>query len=267
MAEFFCKTKASQCVFPFTHDETTYEKCAPPIQGRPYPWCATAVTDDGYAIDDFWGRCDMNTCVDEGVEEIVEPKKALLTFEQNGVTVNLTFEQSDEESPLRISGVISGLEPGPHGFHVHENPVEDGEQDCGLAGGHYNPFNTNHGGGVEGTARHVGDFGNIIAEWDKKAVVELVVTHASLFPTPDAERNIVGRSIVIHENEDDLGLLDDDGSRSAGNSGPRLACATIKESGGIQWNLMLIIIIAVIVLIIALVLLIICLIYCYCCKR
>ena len=39
--------------------------------------------------------------------------------------------------------------------------------------------------------------------------------------------SIIGRALVIHAGEDDLGLVDNAGSRSMGNAGPRIACCTI----------------------------------------
>ena len=40
-------------------------------------------------------------------------------------------------------------------------------------------------------------------------------------------RDIVGRSMVIHADEDDLGLGGNAGSLATGNAGERLACGII----------------------------------------
>lgn len=38
---------------------------------------------------------------------------------------------------------------------------------------------------------------------------------------------IIGRTIILHINEDDKGDHQDFGSQSSGNSGPRVACGVI----------------------------------------
>ena len=45
---------------------------------------------------------------------------------------------------VEFSGQISSLPPGKHGFHVHHHG--DVTDRCKAAGGHFNPFHTNHGG-------------------------------------------------------------------------------------------------------------------------
>jgi Cu/Zn superoxide dismutase len=50
---------------------------------------------------------------------------------------NLTFRENDEG--VLIRGVITGLELGNHGFHVHM--VGDTGDGCLAAGPHFNPFN------------------------------------------------------------------------------------------------------------------------------
>jgi len=43
----------------------------------------------------------------------------------------------------------------------------------------------------------------------------------------DGPLSIMGRSIVIHRDEDDLGTGGNPGSMTTGNAGPRLGCGVI----------------------------------------
>ena len=42
--------------------------------------------------------------------------------------------------------------------------------------------------------------------------------------------NIIGRSVVIHLNKDDLGLGNQEDSLTTGHAGPRITCAVIGYS-------------------------------------
>jgi superoxide dismutase, Cu-Zn family len=126
-----------------------------------------------------------------------------------------------ESKYTQIEGEIRGLAPNSlHGFHIHEyGDLSDG---CKSAGAHFNPKGMTHGD-IHDKIRHVGDLGNIKADgkgigkfllWDK--VVKLSGTN-----------NVIGRSLVIHEKEDDLGRTSHPDSKTTGDSGARIACGVI----------------------------------------
>jgi len=140
-----------------------------------------------------------------------------------GVTGVITFEQPSSGGNTTLKGKISGLKAGPHGFHVHAlGDLSDG---CKSAGPHFNPSGVTHGGPKDST-RHVGDLGNLIAEDGKDTVVDISDHLISLI----GQHSVVGRSLIVHEGEDDLGKGDSEESKKTGNAGGRLACGVIGLS-------------------------------------
>lgn len=57
----------------------------------------------------------------------------------NNVTGVLQLVQDGPNAPVVISGNLTGLTPGQHGFHIHEKG--DLSNGCLSTGGHFNPFN------------------------------------------------------------------------------------------------------------------------------
>uniref|UniRef100_A0A3P8PVN2 Superoxide dismutase copper chaperone n=1 Tax=Astatotilapia calliptera TaxID=8154 RepID=A0A3P8PVN2_ASTCA len=127
------------------------------------------------------------------------------------------FLQLSEERCL-IDGTIDGLEPGPHGLHVHT--LGDLTLDCLSCGEHYNPFGRQHGG-PEDSDRHVGDLGNVIAGPDGRASFRLEDGQLKVW-------DVIGRSLVVDAGEDDLGRGGHPLSKQTGNSGERPTCQQIN---------------------------------------
>uniref|UniRef100_A0A673BWR4 Copper chaperone for superoxide dismutase n=2 Tax=Sphaeramia orbicularis TaxID=375764 RepID=A0A673BWR4_9TELE len=135
------------------------------------------------------------------------------------------FLQLSEDRCL-IDGTIDGLEPGPHGLHVHT--LGDLTLDCLSCGEHYNPFNRQHGGPGD-SERHVGDLGNVHAGPDGRASFRLEDNQLKVW-------DVIGRSLVVDAGEDDLGRSSHPLSKQTGNSGERLACGIIARSAGLFQN-------------------------------
>ncbi|CAK6976556.1 copper chaperone for superoxide dismutase [Scomber scombrus] len=125
-----------------------------------------------------------------------------------------------------IDGTIDGLEPGPHGLHVHN--LGDLTEDCLSCGEHFNPFGRQHGG-PEDPERHVGDLGNVVAGPDGRASFRLEDSQLKVW-------DVIGRSLVVDAEEDDLGRGAHPLSKQTGNSGERLACGIIARSAGLFQN-------------------------------
>lgn len=138
-----------------------------------------------------------------------------------GQTVAGKLEFTQEAGGVHISGEVKHLTPGKHGIHVHDK-ADLSAPDLASAGGHFNPTKEPHG--APGAAHHhVGDFGNIIADENGTAKVDLTIPGLTL-AGPDS---IVGHSIIIHGGADDLK------SQPSGNSGPRVAGGVIESSAGL----------------------------------
>jgi hypothetical protein len=89
-------------------------------------------------------------------------------------------------------------------------------------GGHYNPDRLNHGA-RDAQVRHVGDLGNVVADESGRVSTSFSDNVITLF----GGRSIIGRAIVVHADEDDLGLTDHSDSHKTGNAGGRVTCGII----------------------------------------
>ncbi|XP_043235107.1 superoxide dismutase [Cu-Zn]-like [Amphibalanus amphitrite] len=147
-----------------------------------------------------------------------------------GVSGLVMFYQTAETEPVQISGSISGLAPGLHGLHVHQNGNLTSA--CSDAGSHFNPAGSDHGAHPNlADRRHVADLGNVVADETGTADFQLQDKLQTLY---DGENVIVGRAIVIHALEDDLGLGGDEESKKTGNAGARVGCGLIELSQGLE---------------------------------
>ncbi len=75
----------------------------------------------------------------------------------------------------------------------------------------------------------MGDEGNIVADAHGVANVDFVDRLVSLLPNRrNRDTSIVGRGLVVHASEDDLGLGGNNASLATGNSGGRVACGVVE---------------------------------------
>ena len=100
---------------------------------------------------------------------------------------------------------------GPFGFHIHDVgqcEVGDPKDPFASAGGHYNPDQQTHG-------NHAGDLPVLFSN---DGIARMLV-YTDRYQVQD----IIGKSILIHQNPDDFR------TDPSGNSGLRLACGIIEE--------------------------------------
>ncbi|MFW6029288.1 MAG: superoxide dismutase family protein [Halanaerobiales bacterium] len=110
------------------------------------------------------------------------------------------YQEADNADPI-----------GPHGFHIHENgicEIGDPEDPFQGAGGHWAPEAQPHG-------NHAGDFPVLFSNDG--------IARMCFFTNRFKAIEVVGLSIIIHENPDDYR------SQPAGNAGRRLACGVIHR--------------------------------------
>uniref|UniRef100_A0A7R9JG05 Superoxide dismutase [Cu-Zn] n=2 Tax=Timema TaxID=61471 RepID=A0A7R9JG05_TIMCA len=124
------------------------------------------------------------------------------------------------DKPVKVTGEVTGLSKGLHGFHVHE--FGDNTNGCTSAGPHFNPHGKDHAGPTD-SDRHVGDLGNIEAGVNGVAKVNITDSVISL----TGSHSIIGRTVVVHADQDDLGKGGHELSKTTGNAGARSACGVI----------------------------------------
>ena len=152
-------------------------------------------------------------------EDLVSDKHAIAVVSpkrESEVAGAVTF--SEVEGGVRILADFAELSPGKHGFHIHEHG-DCSAEDASSAGGHFNPTNQKHGG-PDSSERHVGDLGNLDANEFGFAHYDRVDSVISL----RGEHSIIGKSVIIHEEEDDLT------TDPTGNAGKRIGCGVIVET-------------------------------------
>lgn len=145
-------------------------------------------------------------------------KQAQAIFSSGKIQGSVQFIQPSDSTNVTIQVNLTGFEPNTsHGFHIHEKPVKPGDS-CDQAGPHFDPHGSPHGGPQNTPlTRHVGDLGNILADANGNVQVKFSDYYIDLFGSD----SIIGKTIVIHESQDDLKTIE--------SSGKRIACAKISD--------------------------------------
>jgi len=143
----------------------------------------------------------------------------VLVGEQGSGTVYIT----QKEGYCEITGELSNLKPGQHGFHIHE--FGDRTNGCTSTGGHFNPEGKQHGAPTDDN-RHYGDLGNVTAGENGVAAINICDKLVTLI----GPNSVIGRAFVVHADTDDLGKGGFSDSKTTGHAGGRLACGIIGIS-------------------------------------
>ena len=118
---------------------------------------------------------------------------------------------SNYRNGVKIKAHFTKLPPGKHGFHIHRAGDLRGEGCMGLCE-HYDIGNNLHG--APPNKRHTGDLGNIEVNQKMEYFIKGITVN-----------DLWGRSVIVHEDEDDLGKGGFEDSKTTGHSGKRMGCA------------------------------------------
>jgi Cu-Zn family superoxide dismutase len=146
-------------------------------------------------------------------------KRAIAKIEaKSGSTVSGTVTFTEKDGIVTMKAALAGLSEGNHAIHIHaigDCSAPDGKS----AGGHWNPTNENHGKWMEAPF-HIGDIGNLVVGADGTGTIERETNLWSI-GGKEANKNVVGHAIIIHEGPDDFS------SQPSGAAGPRIGCGEI----------------------------------------
>ena len=117
---------------------------------------------------------------------------------------------------------LSGLTPGVHGFHVHENPSCDPKEQDGkkvpalAAGGHFDPGKTGMHLGPYGEG-HLGDLPPLYVDAEGRATVPALAPRIKL-------SDLKGHSLMVHAGGDNFA----DHPHPLGGGGVRVGCGVVQ---------------------------------------
>ena len=133
----------------------------------------------------------------------------------------ITITSTDAGTAFKLD--LHGLPPGPHGFHVHENPncgptfINGVRIPAGAAGSHLDPENTGKHEGPMGEG-HLGDLPVLEVQPNGTATQTLTAVRIK-----DAD-TLKGHALIIHiggDNYSDTPVL-------LGGGGGRFACGIVE---------------------------------------
>src|SRR5215218_2470289 len=110
------------------------------------------------------------------MQQVLMAVALLMPMKDSKVGGTITLVQ--EKGYVQVTGEVTGLTPGKHGFHIHmygDLRAPDGMS----AGGHYNPHGHPHGG-PDAKEHHEGDLGNVDANDKGVAKVDVKADHVEL---------------------------------------------------------------------------------------
>ncbi|NJY62401.1 superoxide dismutase family protein [Salinimicrobium sp. CDJ15-81-2] len=157
-----------------------------------------------------------------GADDTSENKELTLQIEpRSGSNVSGTVVFTQQNGKVTMTAEVSGLKKGMHGIHIHEN-ADCSADDGSSAGGHWNPTFEDHGKWGDSNGYHRGDIGNFDVNSEGTGSITFT-TDKWCIGCEDEKKNILGKSVIVHDGEDDFT------SQPSGDAGSRVGCAEITE--------------------------------------
>ncbi|XP_039694004.1 extracellular superoxide dismutase [Cu-Zn] isoform X1 [Pteropus medius] len=173
------------------------------------------------------GRAVRGSSADPTLHAACEVRpSASLDASEPQVTGRVLFRQLAPGARLEAFFALEGFpaEPNVSSRAIHVHQFGDMSQGCESTGPHYNPLAVQH-------PQHPGDFGNFVVRdgslWKHRA---------GLAASLSGPHSIVGRAVVVHAGEDDMGRGGNAASLENGNAGRRLACCVVGLCGPAPWE-------------------------------
>ena len=148
-------------------------------------------------------------------------KIVVLLDSKSGSTAkgNVVFRQ--RSNTVSMTAVFSGLEEGEHAVHLHEKS-DCSSDDGSSAGGHWNPTAQPHGEWGDEAGYHKGDIGNFTVNANGTGTITFVTDEWCIGCSDDA-KDIIGKSVIVHQGTDDFK------SQPSGAAGSRVSCGGIIQ--------------------------------------
>ncbi|MCM3571456.1 superoxide dismutase family protein [Neobacillus mesonae] len=151
-----------------------------------------------------------------------EPMAQAEIKDVNNKTIGTVNFLVDDDNYIQINASIDGLEPGHHGFHIHEKGICKPDAEEGpftTAGGHFNPDGKQHSG-------HAGDLPSLYVKEDGRA------EYSARFDRIKMDQ-LEGLAVIVHSNPDNFGNIPDH-YQTEGKSGPDEATLKTGDAGDRQ---------------------------------
>ncbi len=160
----------------------------------------------------------MTACKTKTDNNVAGKKVTLKLEAKSGSNASGTATFMEKDGEVTFKATIKGLQPGVHAIHIHEKG-DCSAADASSAGGHWNPTFENHGKWGTSTY-HKGDIGNFTVDASGNGNITMT-TDEWCIGCDDEKKNILGKSIIVHEGADDFV------TQPTGDAGGRAACAAI----------------------------------------